>query len=200
VPLAAAAQVEIERLELDARLEPQARAVYARATFFLRNRSYSSPDVLEFDFPAALAGRVRLGSVWDRNGELSWRADEVNPDGTRRLRVEVRAPLFPGKKLVVVVSYDLDLEGFAAAQDALQLTAESARLATTGWYPLPRGSEPDLPRRLRLTVRLPKEWQVAAPAKLKRLRDGTALASYELELQRVEPGQLLFRAGAVLPP
>jgi len=75
VPLAAAAQVEIERLELDARLEPQARAVYARATFFLRNRSYSSPDVLEFDFPAALAGRVRLRAAAHRR--CAWRPTQA---------------------------------------------------------------------------------------------------------------------------
>jgi len=200
VPLAAAAQVEIERLELDARLEPQARAVYARATFFLRNRSYSSPDVLEFDFPAPLGGRARVNAVWDRQGELPWRADAAEGERAGPLRVALRSPLAFGKKLVVVVSYDLELEGFTAPPEALLVTPEGARLATTGWYPWPRGSEPDLPRRLRLTVRLPKEWQVAAPAKLKRLRDGTALASYELELQRVEPGQLLFRAGAALPP
>ncbi len=198
--LPAAAQLEIERVELEVRLDPREQALYARATYFLRNRGYRSPETLEFDFPAALAGRVRLGPVWDRNGELSWRADEVNPDGTRRLRVEVRAPLFPGKKLVVVVSYDLDLAEFGSSPADIVVTEKSARLAATGWYPLPRGAAPVLPRRLRLAVRLPKDWQVVASGKLKRLQAGTVLASYEVTLEHVEPGAPLLRAGAPLPP
>lgn len=196
----AAAQLEVEKLELTARVEPVERALYVRAAYFLRNRGRASPDSLELLFPVPVSPRLEVRAVWDRGGELPWRADTTSEDGARQLLVGLRAPLLPGKKLVLVASYDLDLEGYEAAGESLRLTQESAQLAATGWYPLPRGSEPALPRRLRLTVRLPKEWQVAAPVKFKRLRDGTALASYELELQRLEPGAWLFRAGVTLPP
>lgn len=198
-PAAQTAPVEVERLELTVRVDPAYQALYARAAFFLRNRTYGSPDVLEFDFPAALADRVRLGSVWDRNGELGWRADEVTADGVRRLRVQARAPLFPGKKLVVVVTYDLELEGFAAADDGLLVSRDVVRLPAAGWYPqLVDAAAP--PRALRLTARLPKDWQVQAPGKLKRLNDGTALASYEFDLKEGRPGDVLLRAGAPRPP
>ena len=197
----AAAQLEIERVELEARLDPREQALYARATYFLRNRSPRSLEVLEFDFPAALGARARVSAVWDRDGELPWRADADEGEGERvaPLRVGLRAPLAFGNKLVVVVGYDLELAGFASSPADVAVTEKGARLAATGWYPLPRSAAPALPRRLRLAVRLPKDWPVAAGGKLKQLQEGTALASYEVTLERVEPGALLLRAGAPLP-
>jgi hypothetical protein len=198
--LPVAAQLEIERLELEARLDPREQALYTRATFFLRNRTPRSLEVLELDFPAALASRARVNAVWDRDGELPWRADEDEGPDARPLRVGLRTPLAFGKKLVVVVGYDLDLASSASSPGDAVVTEKSARLAATGWYPLPRSAAPALPRRLRLAVRLPKDWQVAASGKLKRLQEGSALATYEVTLERVEPGAPLLRAGAPLPP
>lgn len=199
-PAPLAAQIEVERVELSVRIDAPLHSLYTQARLLLRNRGPRSPAVLELAFPAPLGPRVRPGAVWDRKGELPWRSDPVEADSTRPLRVELRSPLAPGKRLVVVVSYDLNLKGFLSSGAALSVSRDGAQLPTTGWYPLPEGSPPASPQALRLTVRLPKEWQVTAPVKLKQLRDGTALASYELRLRPVEPGQWLLRAGQTLPP
>lgn len=199
-PAPAAAQLVIERVELTVRIEPRFQALYTKAKYLFRNRSYQDIDTFEFEFPASLAARVTLNTVWDRGGELPWRLDPAEEGATRLLLVALRAPLEPRKSLIVVVSYDLALEGFEAADKSLFVSPDGARLPTTGWYPLPAGSAQALPEALRLAVRLPREWPVEAPAKLKRISDGTLLAAYELELPHLRPDQLLFRAGVGLPP
>ena len=130
---------------------------------------------------------------------MGWRSDPGADGESRRLRVALRAPLRRGKELELVVSYDVDLAGFTAGEAPLLVSASSARLETSGWYPLPLGLDPAVPRRLRLSVRVPKEWQVSACARLKKPSHGTSLASYELVLKRVVPGRWLFRAGTTLP-
>ena len=200
-PALRAAPLELERLDLEVHIDPRFQALYAKAQLVLRNDARESRDTVELEFSAPLAPRIQVRSVWDRRGELPWRLDSVSgANAPRLLLVGLRSALAPGKKQVVVVSYEVDLQGFTASAAPVAVSSESARLSTTGWYPVPAGSDPALPRALHLTVRLPKEWQVAAPVKLKQLRDGTALASYELELPRVQPGQLLLRAGTALPP
>lgn len=194
------AQLEVERVELNVRIDARWQALYAQAKFDLRNHGPQSPDIVEFNFPAPLSPRLEIVTVWDRKGELPWRSDPVKEDTPRKLLVALRSPLAPEKKLALVVSYDLDLKDYAPPGAAVSVSSKSARLSTTGWYPLPARSDPALPRTLRLAVRLPKEWRVEAPVELKQLRDGTTLASYELELEPVEPSQLLFRAGSGLPP
>jgi len=192
---ARAAEVDVERLELGVRIEPGSRMLYARATFFLRNLGPDSVELLEFALPEKLADRFLLRAVWDRGGELGWRADPPEAGAAPALRVALRAPLAPRKGLVLVVAYDLDLNDFDAWGDRLQVTPESARLPTTGWYPWPANAHRLVPSQLRLFARVPKQWPVAAPAKLKRSQEGTLLTSYELVLFPVRPDEWLFRAG-----
>lgn len=195
-----AAQLEVERAEVNVHLDPPLLALYARAKLVLRNRSGQNLETLELEFPAPLGPRIKVRAVWDRGGELPWRAGPADEGAPRTLVVALRSPLPPEKESVVVVSYDVELEGFAAPKGPLSISSESAWLSTTGWYPLPGGSEPALPQELRLVVRLPKRWQVTAAVELKQISKGTALASYELELQTVEPGRILVRAGTALLP
>lgn len=199
-PAPVAAQWGVERVDLSARIDPGAHALYAKASLVLRNRSREMLNTVELAFPAPLGSRIQVKNVWDRRGELPWRSDPVEAKEPRLLLMGLRAALPPGKKLLVVVSYDVDLQSFTVAKAALVLWADGARLETTGWYPLPTDSGRTVPRRLRLAIRLPKQWQVVAPVRIKQLRNGTALASYEVELNRVEPSQLLLRAGTAPPP
>lgn len=195
-----AAELEVERVELNVHLDPPLQALYAQAKLTLRNRGLASLDAVELEFPRELEPRLQVRAVWDRGGELPWRQEPSEAGIPRPVLVGLRSFLDGGKKLTLVVSYDLNLKEFAGADGALRVSPEKASLPTTGWYPVPVGSDAPLPRSLRLTVRLPKEWRVSAPGKLKQIRDGTALASYELEVKPVEPGRWLFRAEANLPP
>lgn len=200
-PALAVAQVTVEKVELNVQLDPRFQAVYAKAKLVLRNHSGRSYDVLKFSFPAPLGSHVEVSSVWDREGDLAWRGDLTGKEEAEQvLLVVLRSALAPGKKRVLVVSYDVNLGGSNATDAPVVISSKGARLLTTGWYPLPTGSDPAVPGRLRLAVRLPKEWQVTAPVKLKRLRNGTALASYELRLETIEPGEVLLRAVPSPPP
>ncbi|MFQ5776976.1 MAG: hypothetical protein ACE5IP_03100 [Terriglobia bacterium] len=198
-PIPLRAQLRAERVNLEVRIDPAPLAVYAKARLVLRNRNPKSRDIVELRFPAPLGSRVQVRAVWDRGGELGWRSDAGADGESRKLRIALRAPLRRGKKVEVVVSYDMDLTGFTSPEAPLEVSSSGARLGTTGWYPLPLGLDPAAPQRLRLSVRLPKEWRVSARARLKKLSNGTALASYELTLKRVEPGRWLLRAGTTLP-
>lgn len=190
--------LEVERVELSVRLDPPLQALYAQAHFLLRQHGLPGRDVIAFRVPAAVGPRLHVAAVWDDQGELPWRFD-AEKAGPWALRVELRSPLRLGKRMVVVVNYELELGG-AGLPEGAAVSEESALLLTTGWYPFPAGPNQRLPRELRLTARLPKQWQVEAPVKVKKLNDGTALASYELRLRPVEPGQLLLRARRPLPP
>lgn len=190
------AELVVKRVDLDVRLDPPARMLYAKATIALHNRGEKAVEIIELAFPPPLGARVQVNAVWDRQGEMEWRSDPVEGKSEpRSLLLATRTPLRAGKKLVVVVSFELRLEAVAAAADAaVVLTEESARLGSAGWYPLPSAAHPVLPQRLRLAVRLPRAWQVSAPVRLKPLRGGTALAGYELDWKKVKPGVVLFEA------
>ncbi len=188
------AELVVKRVDLDVRLDPPARMLYAKATIALHNRGGKEVEIIKLEFPPPLGPRVQVNAVWDRQGEMEWRSDAVEgEDEPRSLLLATRTPLRPEKKLVVVVSFELRLEA-VAADAAVVLTEESARLGSTGWYPLLAAAHPVLPQRLRLTVRLPRAWQVSAPVRLKLLRGGTALAGYELDWKEVKPGLVLFEA------
>lgn len=199
-PAPLAAQLRAERVELDVQIDPNLQALYVQAKLEIHNRGGKALDILELEFPAPLGSRLQVKTAWDEGGELAWRSDPVEETVPRPLRVVLRSPLAPGRKRLVVVSYELSLNGFAHPAAAAVVSEDSARLSTTGWYPWPRNSDPAAPQTLRLTVRLPKQWRVAAPTRLKKIREGTALAIYELEIKRVEPGRLVFQAGAAGPP
>ncbi len=175
---------------------PPARMLYAKATVTLRNRGGKEVEIIKLEFPPPLGPRVQVNAVWDRQGEMEWRSDAVEGEGEpRSLLLATRTLLRPEKKLAVVVSFELRLEAVAAADAAVMLTEESARLGSAGWYPLPAAAHPVLPQRLRLTVRLPRAWQVSAPVRLKPLPGGTTLAGYELDWKEVKPGGVvLFEA------
>jgi len=194
VPVSPAAELELERVELSVHLDPALQALYTTARLFLRNPGPEVLDVLDFDVPAPLGGRFECRSVWVRQGELGWRLDPVEDSAAARLRVALLSPLKAGKKLVVGIRYEVNLEGLSDPDTPASVSSRSAQLLTTGWYPQPAGSDSVVPQRLRLAVRLPKDWEVRAPAEVKRISDGSALAGYELELKSVGPGQLLFRA------
>ena len=189
----------VERAELDAQIDPQTQTVYAKAGLLLRNPGSEPLDVIEFGVPAPLGSRTEVKSVWDRDGQLAWRSDPVEEKQPRTLQVALRSLLKPGKKIRLVVSFETNLEGMAAGA-AASVSASGAQLATTGWYPLPVGSGPMPPESLRLTVRLPKEWRVVAPEKVKKIHAGTALTTYEIGLDEVRPEQILLRAGPGGPP
>jgi hypothetical protein len=193
-PTAAATPLEVERLELNVHLDPNEQALYATAKLVLRNRGYQNLEILEFTWPEALSPHVDCNSAWGRQGELPWRLDPPEKDTPRRLLVALLSPLRPGKKLVLGINYELALEELLDSEALVLVSPQKVQLRTTGWYPLPRDSDGAPPPVLRLTVRLPKEWRVSAPFKLKKINEGTALASYELEVKSAGPGQLLLRA------
>lgn len=197
--VALAAPVRASRVELDVQIDPGFETLYVQAKLEVQNPNPRTVDILELQFPAPLASRLQVKTAWDYSGELNWRCDAVAEGAPRPLRVALRSPLAPGKKRLVVVSYQLSLKSLANPAGAAVVSEERARLLTTGWYPWPAAPEPTAPQTLRLTVRLPKQWRVTAPAGLKKLREGTALATYELEVKPVEPEHLLFEAGAAVP-
>lgn len=201
-PAAPASPVEIERVDLNVHLDPRFQALYATAKLVLRNRGEEPLNILEFAFPGPLGARVTCRGVWDREGELGWRFDPAEEDSSRKLLVALRSPFKPGKKLVLGVSYEASLAGLTAPNAPALVSSQRARLLTTGWYPLLARSHTVVPRALRLVVRLPKECQVRAPVKLKKIANGTTLASYELTLKHIEPETVVFRAEACpsVPP
>lgn len=198
-PAAFATELAVERVDLEAQVVPQRQALYAKATLVLRHAGSEPLEEIELEFPAPLGPRLRVRAVWDRKGALGWTTSYPEEEAPRTLLVALSSPLLPGKKCTVVVGYDLDLKDLPATGAPLGVEPDSAWLATTGWYPLPAASESALPQALRLTVRVPREWQAEAVAKLKEVRGG-ALTTYELELNSVVPGQRLLRAGVKLPP
>lgn len=188
-----AATLEVEQVVINARLDPRFQALYATMRFVLRNRGDQPLKVIEFGVAETLGARVRYAEAWDREGELEWWIDHGDESKPPELRVALRRPLLPGKKVTLGVRYELGFQA-AAASAAASVSPTGARLDSTGWYPLPVGTEAVRPRRLRLAARLPKEWQVSAPVALKKTSNGTALATYELTMEDVVPGKLLLRA------
>lgn len=196
---AADAAVSVERLELDARIDPGGPGLFAKANMVLRNHSSAPVELVDFQIPAPLGARTLVENVWDRNGQLAWRSDAVEADQPLAITVALRLPLTPGDRKRIVVSFAIRLAGLSAPA-AAQVSAQSARLATTGWYPALVGPEPALPEWVRLTVRLPKDWRVEGATRPKRVLVGEASASYELTLDHLPPEGLLFSATAPSVP
>ena len=193
----AAAPLEIQKADFSVHLNPRFQALYATVLLTLRNTGRESFDVLEFEFPSPLGHRAQVLAAWDREGPLEWRSDPVEEDVPRELLVALRRLLRPGKKLVLGLRYEIALPGPSAEAPA-GVDHHAARLATSGWYPLPARASNALPRKLRLDVRLPIGWRVHSPVRVKERTTGTALSHYELELNSVRPNQELLRAEA--PP
>lgn len=198
VPGVWAEPLEVKSVELNVRIDPGPQTLYAKARLVLRNQGQHEVDTVDLQFPPALAQQAQIETVWDRNGELAWRSDAPNPGRPRSLLVALRSPLKPGKQTVLVASYEVDFQGLDDARAEARVTSSETRLNATGWYPVPADPNPAVPKVLKLEVRLPKEWRVSARVKLQQQRNGVSLAIYELKLDAVEPGTLLFRASA--PP
>ncbi len=192
---AADAAVSVERLELDARIDPGGPGLFAKANMVLRNHSRAPVELVDFQIPAPLGARTVVENVWDRNGQLAWRSDAVEADQALAITVALRLPLTPGDRKRIVVSFAIRLEGLTAPA-AAQVSAQSARLATTGWYPALAGPDAGMPEWVRLSVRLPKDWRVEGATRPKRVFVGEASASYELTLERLPPEGVLFSATA----
>lgn len=197
-PAARAAPLEVKSVQLNVQIDPGLQTLYAKARLVLRNQGQREVDTLDLQFPPALAQQTQIQTVWDRAGELAWRSDAPNPGRPRSLLVALRSPLKAGKQTVLVASYEVNFQELDDASAGAQVTSSETRLNATGWYPVPVERSPVVPNVLKLEVRLPKEWRVSARVKLKQQRDGTSLAIYELKLEPVEPGALMFRASA--PP
>jgi hypothetical protein len=186
--------VEIERLELDVRLDPAEQALSAKANMVLRNRGGNHVEIVGLFIPAPLGQRAVIERAWDYHGQLAFRADPVDANQSQQIQVALRAPLKPGGKQRIVLSYTLALDALPNSSSSTTLTAQRARLAATGWYPAPALSAP--PGFIRLSVRLPKAWRVWALAKPKRVLEGQAMASYEMTIKNAAVDAVLFTAAA----
>lgn len=193
---AAAGSLMTKRVVLNVRLDPPWQAFYVSAKILLRNQGPQTIDILKLVFPAPLGSRTKTTAVWDEKGELAWRSDPVEESQNRTLLVSLRSPLERGDEILLGLNFETTLEEFSGADSPASVSAASAHLATTGWYPLPDASGSAAPRQLLLVVRLPRDWQVSSPVKLHKFAEQSLLASYELKLKQVEAGQTLFRAWA----
>ena len=197
-PLAASpadTPVSVERLELDARIDPGGPALYAKANMVLRNRSHAPVELVEFQLPAPLGARTIVENVWDRDGQLAWRSDAVEADQPLAITVALRLPLPPGDRKRIVISFATKMEGLSAPA-AAQVSARNAQLATSGWYPALADPGATPPEWIRLTVRLPKTWHIEGATRPKRVFQGDASASYEVTVTHVASDGVLFRAHA----
>jgi hypothetical protein len=200
-PLALPAQrtpVEIERLDLDVRLDPAEQALSAKANMVLRNRSGNHVEVVELFIPAPLGNRAVVERAWDYHGQLAFRADPVDVNQSQQIQVALRSPLKPGGKRRIVLTYRLAMDALPNSPAGTAITSQRARLAAVGWYPAPALSAP--PSRIRLSVRLPKDWRVWALAKPKLVLEGQASASYEMTIKNAAADTLLFTAAATDSP
>ena len=192
------APVEIERLELDVHLDPEQQVLSAKANLTLRNRSGQHLEVVELFIPGPLGARAQVERAWDYHGQLAFRGDPVEANQSQEIQVALRAPVKPGGKQRIVVSYTISLSGLPNSPTATALSSERAQLAATGWYPAPAVSAP--PRHILLAVRLPKDWRVWVPSKPRRVFDGTAVANYDVTVKNAPADAVLFRAAAPNQP
>ena len=192
------APVEIERLELDAHLDPDQQVISAKANLTLRNRSGDHVEVVELFIPGPVGARAQVERAWDYHGQLAFRSDLVEANQSQQIQVALRSPLKPGGKQRIVVSYTLALSGLLNSPTSTALSEKHAQLASAGWYPAPVVSAP--PRHIFLAVRLPKDWRVWALAKPRRVLEGTAMASYEATIKNAAADVVLFRASAPTAP
>lgn len=194
---AVAAPLEILKADFSVHLDPRFQSLYATVLLTLRNAGREPLDILEFEFPVPLGPSVSVLAAWDREGPLEWRSDPVEAGAPRELLVALRRELRPGKKLVLGLRYEIALPELTEEAPAA-IGDEGARLATSGWYPVPAGASSALPKKLRLDVRCPVGWQVHSPVRVKERTRGKALSHYALELKMVRPNEELLRAEA--PP
>jgi hypothetical protein len=190
---AAAAPLEIRKADFSVHLDPRFRALYATVLLTLRNGGGQPLDILEFEFPPPLGSLTTVLDAWDREGPLEWRSDVVEVGTPRELLVALRRELQPGKKIILGLRYEIALPDLSVEAPAV-IGENGARLATSGWYPVPARASSSLPRKLRLDVRLPVDWQVHSPVRVKERVRGKALAHYALELKNVQPEEALLRA------
>ncbi|MFB3154549.1 MAG: hypothetical protein ACE10I_08770, partial [Candidatus Acidiferrales bacterium] len=88
------AELAVKQVDLDVRLDPPARMLYAKATVTLHNRGEKAVEIIELAFPSPLGARVQVNAVWDRQGEMEWRSDPVEGESeSRSLLLATRTPL-----------------------------------------------------------------------------------------------------------
>lgn len=191
-----------EKAELTVQLDPEQQAIYGKVILSLRNVSQKVREKLTLRFSSPLAPGIAVKLVWDRDEDLPWRRLRAQETGGEYLlQLSLTRPLKPGGRILVGVSFELYFERIPAPGPVASITGGEARLAVAGWYPMPLANRELLPAQVRMAVRLPKLWKASSPAGLKRRRDGTLLALYELRWKKpkagnADPDMVLFQARA----
>ena len=198
--------IVMEKVDVTVRLDPQKRALYGTMVLSVRNMSEDTLEGLTFRFPSPLAPGVVVTRVWDREDELPWRRlRRQEKEGEFLLQVPLAKPLRSYQKILIGLSYDLRLDRLPATNAFVRLTYREARLSAAGWYPLLTRSPQRLPQRIRMVLRIPKEWHATSPFRLKREKEATLLVDYDLKWDpaqpdNADPGMVLFEARAPASP
>ncbi len=199
-------RIAVERVELTARLNPAAPAIYGKAILTIRSRAAEELTHLTFRLPYPMGAGVEMRRVWDREDDLPWRRlRREEEEGEYLFQVSLAKPLRPEQKILLGFSFEIHSGQVTAPDPPALLTADEARLRGIGWYPLPAWKKEVHVGRVRLEVRLPKLWEAGSALPLKKTAEATLLATYEVEWVKTypdntDPGVLLFEARAPSAP
>ena len=199
-------RIGVEMVELTARLDPATQAIYGKAILTIRSHAHESLSLLTFRFPYPMGAGVEINQVWDREDSLPWRRlRREEEEGEYLLQVSLAKPLRPEQKILLGFSFEIHSDRVTAPDPPALLTADEARLRGIGWYPLPTWKEEVQVGRVRLEVRLPKQWMTSSTLPLKKTAEAMLLATYEVKWTKTypdntDPGVLLFEAWAPQPP
>jgi hypothetical protein len=199
-------RIAVEMVELTARLEPSSRIIDGKAILTIRSHAHEEVSHLTFRFFSPHGPGVEVRRVWDREESLAWRRLRREEDeGEYLLQVSLTKPLRPGHKILLGFSFEIYSDRVTAPDPLTLLSATVARLRGVGWYPLPAWKEELHVGRVRLEVRLPRQWVADSALPLKKTAEATLLATYEVEWVKTypdntDPSVLLFGARAPQPP